>query len=56
MALNTVAVLMIFVHSALIAFCTHLISAAPPFYQALYTSLVIVNAVGVAINFRTITK
>jgi hypothetical protein len=56
MAVKIEAVLMIFVHLALIAFCTHMISAAPPSYQTLYTSLVIINAVGIAINFCTITK
>ena len=56
MAVNTVAALMIFVHSALIAFCAHWITTGAVDHPVGFIFLAIVNAVGLAFNIFTITK
>ena len=50
------AVLMIFVHSAMIAFCVHWITTGAVHHPVGFIFLAIVNAVGIALNIFTITK
>jgi hypothetical protein len=53
--MNLAAFLLIIVHSAMIAFCVHLINTEAV-DQVVFIFLAIVNAVGIAFNVFTIAK
>jgi hypothetical protein len=56
MPVNTEAVLMIFVHSTMIALCVHWITTGAVHHPVGLIFLAIVNAVGIALHIFTITE